>query len=163
MQDNVRVIQALVENVPPSQADWSPSPETWSLCKVLEHLVNEERIDFRLHLREMFHQPPVGWGGFPNEQYAAIKTASLRAGLERFLDERAESLGWLQGLGKPDWSLSSQAAFGPDEVLTLSAGDVMLSWVAHDYLHIRQINELLYGWNERSGAPYSVRYAGGWG
>jgi hypothetical protein len=34
--------------------------------------------------------------------------------------------------------------------------------VAHDFLHIRQMNELQYAWNETQAAPYAVQYAGGW-
>jgi hypothetical protein len=47
-------------------------------------------------------------------------------------------------------------------MLVLSAGDVLVSWVAHDFLHIRQLNEVLYAWNEKQASPYSVQYAGGW-
>jgi len=71
-------------------------------------------------------------------------------------------MAWLKGLRSPDWEVSSRAVFGPEEVLTLKAGDVLVSWAAHDLLHLRQMIELLYAWNEQQAAPYSVRYGGGW-
>jgi hypothetical protein len=83
--------------------------------------------------------------------------------LEGFLTEREASIEWLNALKSPNWNAASKASFGPkDEVLTLSAGDILVSWVAHDFLHLRQVNELLYAWNEKRAAPYSVQYAGGW-
>ncbi len=72
-------------------------------------------------------------------------------------------MAWLKALPSPNWDKTLQASFSPeDEVLILSAGDVLVSWVAHDFLHLRQVNELLYAWNEKQAAPYSVQYAGGW-
>jgi hypothetical protein len=39
---------------------------------------------------------------------------------------------------------------------------MLVSWVEHDILHLRQLGELMHGWNEQQTAPYSVQYAGGW-
>ena len=160
MKVNAEAIRALVETISAAQAEWKPTPETWSMKKVMEHVYNEERIDFRKHLREMFAAPPQPWSDFPRNEY--IPVDSLRQALDGFLKERVESLAWLAALKSPDWDIFQQATFGPNDVLAMHTGDVLISWVAHDYLHIRQINELLYAWNEKQGAPYSVRYAGGW-
>ena len=46
--------------------------------------------------------------------------------------------------------------------MTLSAGDMLVSWVEHDILHLRQMVELMHGWNVKRASPYSVQYAGGW-
>jgi hypothetical protein len=158
---NAQAIQALVTGISDEQAAWKPSPDAWCMKEVMEHVYNEERIDFRKHLREMFSSPPLAWDGI-REEY--VRVESCRQALDRFLVEREASIAWLKALDHPDWEVSLQAAFGPggEEVLEFRAGDVLVSWVAHDYLHIRQMNELLFAWNERQGAPYSVRYAGGW-
>jgi hypothetical protein len=108
----------------------------------------------------MFSDPPQPWGEFRREEWISVK--SCRQALESFLMERETSLEWLRSLHSPDWDLKSQATFGPGEVLTFRAGDVLGSWVAHDFLHIRQMNELLYAWNAQQVSPFSVRYAGGW-
>jgi hypothetical protein len=47
---NAVAIRALAQTFADEQAQWKPSPETWSLKEVLEHLDNEERGDFRRHL-----------------------------------------------------------------------------------------------------------------
>lgn len=162
MEANAQAIRCLLDAIPAEQAAWKPNEENWSLCQVMEHLYNEERIDFRLHLREMFHQPPLAWGGFPAEEYQYLSVIGLREGLDGFLKERQASLAWLESLQNPDWDRTSTARFGLEEVISLSAGEVMASWLAHDFLHIRQINELLYAWTEAASAPVSLRYAGGW-
>jgi hypothetical protein len=92
-----------------------------------------------------------------------VRAESCRQALLGFLKEREDSLAWLKALEAPDWDMKAQATFTPDNVpFTLSAGDVLVSWVEHDFLHIRQMNELLYAWTEKQAAPYSVQYAGGW-
>lgn len=157
---NAAAMHALLETVSDEQAHWQPNPESWPLRRVMEHVYNEERMDFRKHLLEMFSNPPQPWSEWRHEEF--IPVADCRQALEAFLLERRASIQWLQSLETPNWDITSTAHFGPTEVITLSAGDVLVSWVDHDYLHIRQMNELLHAWNEQQVAPYSVRYAGGW-
>jgi hypothetical protein len=107
----------------------------------------------------MLSDPPQPWGARRDEY---VPTASCRQALEGFLVEREASIAWLLSLESPNWNAASEARFGPADVLLLRAADVLVSWVAHDYLHIRQMNELLYAWNEKQAPPYSVQYAGGW-
>ena len=153
-------MRALVQSISPEQAQWKPNPETWSMKEVMEHVYNEERFDFRLRLNEMLNDPPEPWG-FRHLDY--ISTATCRQALESFLLEREASMAWLKALGSVDWDFRTQATFGPShETMIFSAGDILVSWVAHDLLHIRQINELHFAWNEKQAAPYSVQYAGGW-
>lgn len=158
---NAEIVRGLVQPISDEQAQWKPNAETWSMKEVMEHVYNEERVDFRKHLKEMLSDPPQPWGEFRQEEYISVR--SCRQALESFLIEREASLVWLRALESPDWDVTSQASFGPaGDVLTLSAGNVLASWVAHDFLHIRQMNELLYAWNEQQVSPYSVQYAGGW-
>jgi hypothetical protein len=157
---DAEAMRALVQSISAAQAQWKPNPDTWCMKEVMEHVYNEERLDFRLHLKEYLSNPPHPWGPNP-EQW--IPTVDCRQALEGFLVERQASLVWLKGLSSPDWEVKSTMQFGPShEEVTLSAGDVLVAWVAHDYLHIRQMNELLFAWNEQQAAPYSVQYAGGW-
>ncbi len=157
---NAEAMRALVQAVSEEQACWKPSPETWSLKETMGHVYNEERIDFRTHLKEMLHDPTQPWGAF-REKPAAVE--SCRQALEGFISEREASVAWLKGLDSPDWDIKTQVSFGPSSTtVTFSTGDVLVSWVEHDFLHIRQINELLHAWNVKEAAPYAVDYAGGW-
>jgi len=161
MRANAEVIRSLVGTISDEQAQWRPGPDTWSMAQVMEHVYNEERIDFRKHLKEMLSDPPQPWGEWNPQEY--ISVAGCRQALDWFLTERDASIAWLQELGSPDWNLESRASFGPSaEELVLKFGDVLVSWVSHDFLHIRQMNELQYAWNEAQAAPYAVQYAGGW-
>jgi hypothetical protein len=154
---NAEAIRVLVQAVSDDQAGWQPDPETWSVTKIVEHLYNEERIDFRQHLQEMLHDPPQPWGAF---QDAYLPVASCREALDRFLTEREASIAWLESLESPDWETESRARF-VDETITLRAGDVLVSWLDHDFSHLRQVIALLHSWHERAAAPYSTQYAGG--
>ena len=59
----------------------------------------------------------------------------------------------------PDWSLTApHPHYG-----TLSAGDLLASWIAHDHIHIRQLNRLLRQYLVQQLAPdNAVEYAGNW-
>ena len=39
------------------EARWKPDPESWSVLEVLNHLVDEEVLDFRRHLDHILHTP----------------------------------------------------------------------------------------------------------
>jgi hypothetical protein len=143
-----------VQTVSEEQAHWKPGQASWSLSEVLNHLYNEERNDFRLHLNELLSDPPKPWGTL-HAKWFEIKE-HLRA-LEGFLVEREASLAWLGALVAPHWDITTQITFGPSsDPMVLSAGELLVSWVEQDYLHIRQINELLHAWNVQQAAPCSV-------
>ena len=154
---NAEMIRALVQAVPDEQAHWQPTPEAWSVAQVMEHLYNEERIDFRQHLQEMLHDPPQPWGAFHDDY---ISMADYSQALDAFLTEREASIAWLKALDSPDWDTTIQATF-VDETITLSAGDVLVSWVDHDWAHLRQMIRLLHTWLEKETTPYSTMYGGG--
>ena len=71
--------------------------------------------------------------------------------------ERDASLEWLRGLQSPSWDAEYRAPWG-----VLRAGDLIAAWLAHDHLHLRQLNELHYAYLALQAAPYSVEYAGEW-
>jgi uncharacterized damage-inducible protein DinB len=151
---NAEAIRALVQTFSVEQAQWKPDPDTWALKDVMEHLYNEERIDFRRHLKGMFGEP------LPPREYVHVEDS--QQALAGLMAEREASIAWLSTLDSPDWEVTTDLRFGPSKTITLSAGDMLVSWVEHDILHMRQLVELMHGWNERQASPYSVRYAGGW-
>lgn len=152
---NAQAMRALALNLSAEQAQWKPGPETWSMAEVMEHIYNEERVDFRKHLGEMLSVPPQPWSAYRREELIPVK--DCHAALEGFLREREESIAWLRGLVSPDWEAAQPAPWG-----AMHAGDVLVSWVEHDLLHLRQMVEVLYAWNAREAAPFVVQYAGDW-
>jgi hypothetical protein len=156
LTSNMESIRALLESVPEAQAQWKPDAETWSLREVMEHVYNEERLDFRKHLKEMFHDPPQPWEDWSDDDLVAVE--SCRAALDAFISERKDSIAWLAALSSPDWNYQTPTPWRKQ----ISAGDVLVSWVEHDFLHMRQFIEVLYAWNVQQAAPYLVEYAGDW-
>ena len=157
---NRDVFTALMTDVAPEQARWKPAPDKWSILEVVNHLYDEEREDFRQRLELVLADPsqpfppidPRGW--VTSRNYLGRE---LGESLNRFLKEREKSLAWLQQLSSPDWANSNQGANG-----ILKAGDLLASWLAHDFLHIRQITRLHFQYAGFISKPYQTAYAGPW-
>ena len=105
MTANAEAIRALVQVFPARDTLWKPNAETWAMKDVMEHVYNEERIDFRLKLKEILGESPHAW------DYASAESCSQA--LEGFLSERAASIAWLQTLTTPDCEVSKPFHFGP--------------------------------------------------
>ena len=71
---------------------------------------------------------------------------------------RRDSLAWLEGLGAPDWGL----AYEHPKAGRITAGDLLTSWVAHDHIHIRQLNRLQREYLAAELTRHSPDYAGSW-
>jgi hypothetical protein len=72
--------------------------------------------------------------------------------------ERAASLEWLASVREIDPGIVYGGPWPYER--PLRSGDLMLSWIAHDCFHIRQITRLRWEYLDVSGAPYSTLYAG---
>ena len=160
MADDAQRIRVLVEGISDEQARWRPDPDSWSILEVVNHLLDEEREDFRVLLDLALHRPDeerprIDPGGWVTER--GYNERDLGESLQGFLAARKESLAWLRGLSSPDWEAVCQAPWGP-----IRAGDVFAAWVAHDLLHIRQLVELHWAYTTRQLQPYKVEYAGEW-
>jgi hypothetical protein len=155
MTDSAAAIRTLIENVPEAQANWKPDDDTWSLFEVMDHIYNEERVDFRVRLDEILQGVTDPWA--ESRRVAWDRAANLQTALAKFLADRAASIAYLNSLEGADWDKAVQTEWGQ-----ISAGDVLVSWVEHDFLHMRQIIELLHAYNVHQAQPYKVDYAGGW-
>lgn len=151
-------IRSLVLDLSAEQARWRPHPNAWSILEVINHLYDEEREDFRTHLDAILYGNT--WTFIDPQSWVTERgynQGDLGETLKNFLAEREKSLAWLRELNAPDWETSFQAPFGP-----LRAGDLLVSWAAHDLLHLRQLVELHYAYTTSKVEPYSVKYAGEW-
>jgi hypothetical protein len=160
MADNAQRIHAFVEGISDDQARWKPAPESWSILEVVNHLLDEEREDFRVMLDLALHRPDeprprIDPGAWVTER--GYNERDLGESLQGFLAAREESLAWLRELSSPDWEMVYEAPFG-----SIRAGDVFASWVAHDLLHMRQLVELHWAYTTHQLQPYKVDYAGQW-
>lgn len=160
MAANAKVVESLLRGVSDTQARWQPDDQSWSLLEVINHLYDEEREDFRLRLDYTLHRPGEEWPPIDPQGWVIsreYRKRDPRESLSNWLDERARSLEWLASLQDPDWDAAKAAPWGQ-----MRAGDVLAAWLAHDHLHIRQMNELHYLYHRAHAEPYSVEYAGEW-
>jgi hypothetical protein len=159
LQTQVKAITFLAKGLSVEQIQWKPRPEDWSVLEVLNHLLNEETLDFRYYLGQIF-TPEEPWPKDTSQDWALKESENPRV-LEKLIIniefEREKSLAWLKSLTDPDWKKTIQFKWG-----SLSAGDLLASWLTHDILHLRQLVELRYELTKANSAPYDVTYAGKW-
>ena len=160
LASNAERIRALVQGVTNEQARWKPSPESWSLLEVINHLYDEECEDFRLRLDYTLHRPGQPWPGIDPGGWVTQRQYNRRdidESANRFLNARQESLHWLSRLVSPNWEATYDAPFGK-----IRAGDILAAWVAHDLLHMRQLVELHWAYTIGRLDRYKADYAGSW-
>jgi hypothetical protein len=161
LEINTGALQRLFAGVSREQAAWKPAPDRWSIVEVAAHLLDEEREDFRARLRLMLESPGDEWppidppGWVTSRRYGERELSDT---VIAFVEERARSISWLRSLADPDWGRAHQHP----SLGTLRAGDLLVSWVAHDALHARQLAGLHWAYLRRLGAPFSPAYAGDW-
>ncbi len=145
----------------PDEITWRPAEDKWCLLEIVSHLYDEEREDFRARLKHTLENPneklpsidPVGWVTVRNYMGKNYETA-----VQDFLTERERSIQWLCSLQSPDWeSAHHHHKFG-----SMSAEMFLANWLAHDYLHIRQILRLKYEYLKQATSEVSLVYAGDW-
>ncbi len=156
-----RALVSALGGLSAGQAAWKPDSTSWSALEVAAHLLDEERKDFRVRLALVLEDPGKPWppidpeGWVREHDYASW---SLEETVTAFADERASSIDWLSGLGEVDWERRrDHPQLGP-----LAAGDLLVAWVAHDALHLRQLARLHHGRVSEAGRPFSSSYAGPW-
>lgn len=159
--ENAEVFRHLASSITPEQARWKPAADRWSLLEVVHHLYDEEREDFRVRLDIVLNRPdtpfpPIDPEGWVTQR--AYREKDLRHTLHAFLQERRSSVAWLRGLSRPDWNAAVEHAV----LGRITAGDLLASWLAHDFLHMRQMARLHLEIASRSTQPYSTDYAGRW-
>ena len=157
---NRSVFDALLSKTNSESACWKASPDQWSLLEVVCHLYDEEREDFRARVKHCLENPelpflsidPVGW--VTTRKYLA---QDFNEKLLSFLKERNDSIEWLRSLENPNWeNIHENPKLG-----VMSANKFLSNWLAHDHIHIRQINRIKYEFLD-SKSKDSLKYAGDW-
>lgn len=160
LKNQGQAILHLAEGLSLEQARWKPDETSWSVLEVINHLADEEVLDFRRHLDHLLQTPKDPWPEIDPQGWVTSKhynERQLDSSLIAFAAEREKSIAWLHTLSNPNWDSAALMPWG-----SLSAGDMLTSWLAHDLLHLRQLVELRYALTQNGGAPYSAEYAGAW-
>src|SRR6186713_2999568 len=106
LAQNQKTFAALFQGIPSEEITWRPKPEKWNLLEIVCHLYDEEREDFRARLKHVLESPgaplpsidPVGW--VTERKYLQ---QDYEDRLKKFLEERTQSVAWLQSLSNPPW------------------------------------------------------------
>lgn len=157
-----RIFPALIDGVPDDEMRWKPPDGAWSILEIICHLADEEVEDFRTRLRMTLDDPSQDWPSINPEAWAGERRYNEQNPanvVKRFISERDASIGWLKELRDPDWSRTKRHPKFP----SISAGDLLASWAAHDALHLRQIAKRLYQLTQHFAGAYQAGYAGEWG
>ena len=105
LSENAQRIFVLVENIPLEQVRWKPEPDSWSILEVVNHLLDEEKLDFRMRLDITLHRTGEIWPAINPPLWVTERRYNEQDpvdSLARFLAAREESLTWLKSLTAPD-------------------------------------------------------------
>ena len=160
LERNKYVFQEILNNIPRESILWSQNPDKWCLLEVVCHLFDEEREDFRTRVKCVLEDPdtpPPSFDPLVWVKEREYKKQNYDQVLSRFLSEREISIEWLKSIKDPEWSNTyMHPKLGP-----MSAYLFLTNWLAHDYLHIRQIIKLKFDYLKRESGE-SLNYAGDW-
>jgi hypothetical protein len=152
------VLRGALHGVTQAEARRAPPSGGWSLLEAVTHIAEEEQLDFRPRVERTLRDGSEAWDPIDPEGWVTERRyneGDLEQALARFEAERARSVDWLRGLGDADWESAH-----PHPVGDLRAGDLLASWAAHDWLHLRQIARLRVERVKRHAEPFDTRYAG---
>jgi len=160
IEQNNHVLQASLSGLPKELELFKINSESWCLLEIICHLLDEEVYDFRTRIKHILETPelsfkPISPTTWPiDHQYLHQNFQEI---LLKFLEERNQSVIWLKGLKTVSWELST---IHP-EIGVMSARTFLENWLAHDFLHIRQINALKRAYFDANSGD-NLTYAGNW-
>ncbi|MBT5774369.1 MAG: DinB family protein [Dehalococcoidia bacterium] len=155
---NAEAIERFLRDIDDDCAKWKPAEDEWSILEVIGHICDEEMLDFRTRIDYTLNRPGEAWPPF--DPLALVEAhgyagKDIHQQLTLFLSERKKSIEWLNSLESPNLDLSYQHP----RLGALTAGSLLASWLAHDYLHLPQISNLYVGYLSQLVAPHSLTYA----
>lgn len=157
---NKHVFKQMLSGLDEAAILFRVQPDKWCPLEIICHLYDEERDDFRTRVRHVLEIPqlpmtsidPPGW--VSAHKYMEQDFEEM---LYKFLAERDASIKWLNGLESPEWDNE----YNHPKLGALTAEMLLANWLAHDYLHIRQLTGNRHAYlADLSGQEIS--YAGSW-
>ena len=158
LYNNLEIFKSLTIGVRSAEYKWKPQAEKWSILEVFHHLYDEEREDFRLRIKYTLKNPAKAWIPINPPQWVIDRNYNEQNFDEithKFYLERENSYSWLKNLENADWNnVHKHPKLG-----SISAGDLLSSWVVHDFLHLRQIIKIKIEYYKTISLPSSTKYA----
>ncbi|NNE27122.1 MAG: DinB family protein [Saprospiraceae bacterium] len=159
-EKNLNLFRVLFDTRDQDYIHWKRDENAWSLLEILCHLRDEEIEDFRHRLQFVLEGKaglppkihPQEWvteRSYSTQNFALVKTT--------YFEERRKSLNWLASLNKPQLD----QFYNHPSLGKLNGHHFLNNWLAHDYLHIRQITRLRYDYLAHVSG-IDLGYAGTW-
>jgi uncharacterized damage-inducible protein DinB len=137
------VLQAWLEDLPDGWATQNEGPDTWSPFDIVGHLIHGERTDWipraELILAHGESRTFIPFDRFA--QYQESRGKTLHQLLQTFAALRAESLTRLESLELTPADLERRGRH--PELGTVTLGQLLATWVAHDQNHLGQIARVM--------------------
>ena len=160
LERNGVVFETLLHDLPDEMVRWRPAVGKWNLLEIICHLLDEEREDFRVRLSMLLKDPnaalpsinPEGWVTQRNYQDQDFEST-----LDVVILEREKSVERLRSLKNAHW----ENEFNHPKFGGMSAQLFLENWLAHDYLHMRQIIATKFAYLKEFGSE-PLNYAGNW-
>lgn len=160
LEINANTFKHLFKISDTKQPVWKPAEDKWCLLEIVCHLVDEEILDFRTRVKTALNPSqydfipidPEGWvksKDYINQEYSS-KTKD-------WVEERVKSIEWLKSLDQPNWD----SFLIHSELGEMTAGKFLENWVAHDYIHLRQLVRTKRAYLSHL-ANEDLSYAGAW-
>jgi len=159
LENNLLTFSSLLRMIEPDQYLYKLENADWCILEIVCHLYDEEREDFRTRLRSVLESPlaspppidPPAWvkeRNYIDQDYGVM--------LQKFEEERKHSIVYLKSLDQPKWDNYYEHA----HLGKLDGNHFLRNWLAHDYLHIKQIIQRKYQFlHSQTG---DISYAGKW-
>lgn len=158
---NLGTFAGLLSSINVEERQFREAPEKWNIHEVVCHLYDEEREDFRFRVLHALNNPNEPLPPINPEVWVTERKYgewNFEETVKKFLEERNESLQILikhQSEGA-DWT----SCLEHPELGKLSAAHFLHNWIAHDFIHIRQINRISYAYLISKSEGIDFRYAG---
>lgn len=138
-----QVLRTLVEPLPEPWLTSNEGPDTWSPIQVVRHLIWCEVDDWIPRARMILeHGTSQAFNQFDREGgESRYRDLTVPALLDEFERLRAENLRTLDGFGLDNPKLALPGRHPALGSVTL--GQLLATWVAHDYVHFTQISRTL--------------------
>ena len=161
LEKNQTTFHGLLSDIQESEYLFRPAAGKWCLLEIVCHMYEEEIYDFGARVKHTLEKAvgdlqkidPEGWvksKGYVDWNYNET--------LDNFLNERKRSVKWLRSLKDPEWKNEYvHPKFGG-----MSAEFFLTNWLAHDYLHFRQITFTKYNYLKQISGGIDIQYAGEW-
>lgn len=160
LERNKILFETMLINKKEKEFLWRPLPGKWCLLEIVCHLIDEEREDFRARVKYTIENPlkempkinPEGW-----VLERAYRSQNYNEKVLEFLNERDNSITWLKTQMDSKWD----SAYHHSKFGEMSAKLFLVNWLAHDYLHLRQIIKYQYDYLKEQ-TNIDLQYAGNW-